>query len=47
MKLLLISNYNHKVSKQLVKFLRLKKIDFYHIDSSKKKKLRFQKNMII
>ena len=43
MKLLLISNYNHKVSKQLVKFLRLKKIDFYHIDSSKKKKIRISK----
>ena len=38
MRLLLISNYNHKASKQLVKFLKEKKLDFHHIDSSKKKK---------
>ena len=37
MKILLITNYKHKVSKQLVNFLKKKKIDFNYIDSSKKK----------
>ena len=43
MRLLLISNYNHKASKQLVKFLKEKKLDFHHIDSSKKKKIKISK----
>lgn len=43
MKLLLISNYKHKVSKKLVEFLKIKKFDFYHIDSSKKKKIKISK----
>ena len=47
MRLLLIINYNHKVSKQFVKFLKFKKISFDYIDSSKKKKLKFQKIIII
>ena len=48
MRLLLIINYKHKASKQLVKFLKLKKISFDYIDSNKKKKkLKFQKIMII
>ena len=38
MKLLIITNYNHKISKQLVKYIKFKKINFDHIDSSKKKK---------
>ncbi len=37
MKILLITNYKHKASKQLVNFLKKKKIDFNYIDSSKKK----------
>ena len=44
MRLLLIINYNHKVSKQFVKFLKFKKISFDYIDSSKKKKLKISKN---
>ena len=44
MRLLLIINYKHKVSKQLVKFLKLKKISFDYIDSSKKKKIKISKN---
>ncbi len=44
MKLLLIINYNHKVSKQFVKFLKFKKISFDYIDSSKKKKIKISKN---
>lgn len=43
MKLLLITNYNHKVSKQLVVYLKLKKINFDYIDSSKKKKIKILK----
>ena len=38
MKLLVITNYNHKASKQLIRYLELKKINFDCIDSSKKKK---------
>ena len=44
MRLLLIINYKHKVSKQLVKFLKFKKISFDYIDSSKKKKIKISKN---
>jgi methionyl-tRNA formyltransferase len=44
MKLLLIINYKHEVSRQLVKFLKLKKISFDYIDSSKKKKIKILKN---
>ena len=44
MRLLLIINYKHKVSKQLVKFLKLKKIPFDYIDSSKEKKIKISKN---
>ena len=44
MRLLLIINYKHKVSKQLVKFLNFKKISFDYIDSSKKKKIKISKN---
>ena len=38
MKLLIITNYNHKASKKLIKYLKLKNFNFDHIDSSKKKK---------
>ena len=44
MRILLIINYKHKVSKQLVKFLKLKKISFDYIDSSKEKKIKISKN---
>ena len=37
MKLLIVTNYNHKVSKLLIEYLKLKKVNFDHIDSSKKK----------
>ena len=43
MKLLIITNYNHKASKQLVRYLELKKINFDCIDSSKKKKIKISK----
>ena len=43
MKLLIITNYNHKVSKQLVKYLKFKKIRFDYIDSSKKKEIKISK----
>ena len=43
MKLLLIINCKHKVSKQLVKHLKFKKISFDYIDSSKKKKIKISK----
>ena len=43
MKLLLITNCKHKVSKQLIKFMKLKKISFDYIDSSKKKKIKISK----
>ncbi len=43
MKLLIITNYNHNVSKKLIKFLRLKRISFDYIDSSKKKKIKILK----
>jgi len=44
MRLLLIINYKHKVSKQLIKFLKFKKIAFDYIDSSEKKKIKISKN---
>ncbi len=43
MKLLIITNYNHKVSKQFIKFLKFKKINFDYLDSSKKKKIKIFK----
>ena len=43
MRLLIITNYNHKVSKQLIKYLKFKKINFDLIDSSKKKKIKISK----
>ena len=43
MKLLIVTNYNHKASKLLVKYLNLKKVNFDHIDSSKKK-IKIKKN---
>lgn len=43
MKLLIITNYNHKASKQLVKYLKFRKINFDHIDSSKIKKIEISK----
>ena len=43
MKLLLITNCKHKVSKQLIKFMKLKKISFDYIDSSIKKKIKISK----
>ncbi len=44
MKLLIITNYNHKASKKLIKYLKLKNFNFDHIDSSKKKKIKISKN---
>ena len=44
MKLLIITNYNHKVSKQLVSYLKLKNVSFDYIDSSKEKKIKIKKN---
>ena len=44
MKLLLIINCKHKVSKQLIKFLKLKKISFDFIDSDIEKKIQISKN---
>jgi len=44
MKLLLIINCKHKVSKQLIKFLKLKKISFDLIDSGIEKKIKISKN---
>ena len=46
MRILIITNYNHNASKEIVKFLKFKKLKFDHIDSNKKKKLKFQKTMI-
>ena len=43
MKLLIITNYNHKASKKLIKYLKLKNFNFDHIDSSKKK-IKISKN---
>ena len=44
MKLLIITNYNHKASKELVKYLKFKKVNFDYIDSSRKKKIKIFKN---
>ena len=44
MRLLLITNYKHNASKQLVNFLKLKKISFDYIDTCKKKKIKILKN---
>ena len=43
MKLLIITNCKHKVSKQLIKYMKLKKISFDYIDSSNKKKIKILK----
>ena len=43
MNLLLITNFNHIASKKLVKFLKLKRINFDYIDSSKKKVIKIPK----
>ena len=43
MKLLIITNYKHKASKQFINYLKLKKIDFDYIDSDKKKKIKISK----
>ena len=43
MKLLLITNCKHKVSKQLINYIKLKKISFDYIDSSNKKKIKILK----
>ena len=42
MKLLIVTNYNHKVSKLLIEYLKLK-VNFDHIDSSKKKIIKIKK----
>ena len=44
MRILIITNYNHKASKEIIKFLRFKKVKFDHIDSNKKKKIKISKN---
>tara|TARA_B100000282_G_scaffold281640_1_gene243755 strand:- start:158 stop:808 length:651 start_codon:yes stop_codon:yes gene_type:complete len=43
MKILIITNYNHNASKEIIKFLRFKKVKFDHIDSNKKKKIKISK----
>ena len=43
MKLLIITNYNHKVSKQLLRYLKFKKINFDYIDSSNEKIIKISK----
>ncbi len=43
MKFLIITNYKHKASKQFIKYLKLRGINFDHIDSSKKKNINFSK----
>ena len=43
MKFLIITNYKHKASKQFIKYLKLRRINFDHIDSSKKKNIKFSK----
>ena len=44
MKLLLITNLRHKASKKLIKFLKLKRINFDYVDTSLKKKIKITKN---
>ena len=44
MRILIITNYNHNASKEIVKFLKFKKLKFDHIDSNKKKKIKISKN---
>ena len=44
MKLLIITNCNHKISKQFVSYLKFKNINFDCIDSSKQKKIKISKN---
>ena len=43
MKFLVITNYKHKVSKEFIKYLKFKKINFDYIDSSKNKKIDISK----
>ena len=43
MKLLLITNCKHKVSKKIINYIKLKKISFDYIDSSNKKKIKILK----
>ncbi len=43
MKLLLITNCKHKVSKKLINYIKLKKISFDYIDSRNKKKIKILK----
>ena len=43
MKFLVITNYKHKVSKEFIKYLKFKKINFDHIDSGKNKKIDISK----
>ncbi len=43
MKFLIITNYKHEASKQFIKYLKLRRINFDHIDSSKKKNINFSK----
>ena len=43
MKLLIITNLNHKTSVQFIKFIKLKKIKFDLIDTSKIKKINIRK----
>ena len=43
MKFLIITNYKHKASKEFIKYLKFKKINFDHIDSSKNKKIDISK----
>ena len=43
MKFLIITNCKHKASKQFLKYLKLRRINFDYIDSSKKKNINFSK----
>ena len=43
MKFLVITNYKHKASKEFIKYLKFRKINFDHIDSSKNKKIDISK----
>ena len=43
MKFLVITNYKHKASKEFIKYLKFRKINFDYIDSSKIKKIDISK----
>ena len=47
MKFLIITNYKHEASKQFIKYLKLRRINFDHIDSSKKKTLRSKNTTLL